>query len=75
MINYSIYPGELIFADWDEFEPEFKEIETAGGVKLRVKSLTDEQYQIEQVISTNPQDYLKTEIMPGAVIKTHLQLE
>lgn len=74
MINYSIYPPEVVFKDWENFNPQYKKITIDGGINLVVEKVNEEEYKVSQVISTNPQDYLKMGLQPGTVIKTGLKL-
>ena len=65
-VIYSLYPvdfaqenseqGELLLMDYQ-------------GVKLYARHLKGREYQVEQILSTEPQDFLKKSIATGAVIK------
>jgi len=74
MINYSIYPGELVFEDYDVFETEYEEIEINNEVSLLVERVNNNQLKISQIISSNPQYYLFQELQPGTVLNTTLKL-
>lgn len=39
------------------------------GRSLRVTSLESGEYEVEQLLSTNPQDFLNESFSPGAIIK------
>jgi hypothetical protein len=69
MLNYSIFTQEFIFEGWDEFEPEYKEIKVSSGVYVLVEQYSNEELKIVQLISSNPQDYLREELSPGKIFK------
>lgn len=75
MINYSILDNNLIFEDWEDFEPKYKVMELSNGVKLQIEQLEGENYKICQVLSSNPQDYLRNNVIPGNLIKLNLKIE
>ncbi|NLM96562.1 MAG: hypothetical protein GX175_02930 [Halanaerobiaceae bacterium] len=74
MLNYSIYPGELIFEDYDTFEAEYEEIELNDEVRLLVERINNNQLKISQIISSNPNYYLLQEFQPGTILNTTLNL-
>lgn len=74
MINYSLYTDECIFADWDDFNPEYEEITTSDGLTLLVERIDAQQVKVFRVISSDPAVYLRDDIMPGTIIKTSLQI-
>ena len=74
MINYSIYDEEVIYDGWDDFEPEYEILEYKG-LKLQVEKISEKQVKINQVISSDPQDFLNENIAPGNTLNLNLQLE
>ena len=74
MINYSIFHNDFIFENWDNFEPEYETIEYKNGIKLKIERINEQQAQIKQIISSNPQHYLNKKIYPGKQIKTKLDI-
>ncbi len=75
MINYSIYENDLIFENWEDFEPKYKIMKLSDGVKLEIEQINEENFKITQVLSSNPQDYLKTDLNPGTLIKSKFELK
>ncbi|MFW6034854.1 MAG: YlzJ-like family protein [Halothermotrichaceae bacterium] len=74
MINYSIYPASMIFQDWDDFEPEYEEINLNDGTTLMIERIDKKQVKIIQVINSDPQKYLTPALTPGSIIKTSLKI-
>lgn len=74
MINYSIYPAELVFNEWDENELDYEELTTREGVILQVIRLNDNNVKIDRVISSDPEVYLRNDLAPGCILKNSLQL-
>lgn len=40
-----------------------------GGVEVYAQVVSEGQYQVVQIMSTDPADFLRKELYPGAVIK------
>ncbi len=74
MINYSLFQAEFVFEEWDNFEPEHEIIELESGKKVIVEK-NKEQFTIERIISSDPVDYLNSDIYPGLKIKDKNQLQ
>lgn len=74
MVNYSIYPEELIFEDYDVFTTEYEELEINNEVRLLVERVNNNQLKISQIISSNPQYYLFQELQPGTILNNTLKL-
>lgn len=74
MINYSIYPKETVFEDYDDFEVKYEEMSLNNDITLLVERIDDKQVKISQIISTDPQIYLNTDIQPGTILKSSLHL-
>jgi len=74
MINYSIFTGEFIMASEEKVKAK-KVIEINSNIKLLVEE-TDkkDEYKILQIISTDPQVFLRSDLNPGTIIKSRLQL-
>ncbi|MGM0409604.1 MAG: YlzJ-like family protein [Bacillota bacterium] len=64
MINYSIYSSSYIFSEWENFNPEYKEIQLNDNLSLIVEKNNDN-YKVIRIISSNPNDYLNSSIAPG----------
>lgn len=69
MMIYSIVPPEVIFAENTEFR-HYEEIAYLGK-KLLVQPKDERTYQIVQLISSEPNDFLATEFSPGTIITLH----
>ncbi|CQR71556.1 hypothetical protein SpAn4DRAFT_4061 [Sporomusa ovata] len=50
-----------------EYQPNYEEIEYAG-TKMLVEKTADNEYRIVRILSTDPRDYLRNDIQPGAVL-------
>ncbi len=74
MINYSIFRKKFIFKDWDQFEPKYEIIELENGLKLQVENINGKKMRVNQVISTNPEDYLNGKIAPGSILNVGIHL-
>ncbi len=74
MINYSIYPSELLFADFDDFEVNYEELTLEDGTTIMVERIDDKQVKVSQIISSDPQCFLRKDIQPGTILKTNLQI-
>ncbi|MFC7392605.1 YlzJ-like family protein [Scopulibacillus cellulosilyticus] len=64
MILYTICPLEDIFEE-EEKQPGKKQTIEVNGVKLIVEDKGDNNYEIVQLISSNPQDFLDGRYQPG----------
>jgi len=74
MINYSIFTGEYIFSDWEDFKPLYEEYNTVEGISLMVERITPRQIRVERIISSDPAVFLRADIAPGIIINTDLQI-
>lgn len=74
MINYSIFPPEMVFEGYDDFDIKYEEINIDSDTSLLVERINDSEVKISQIISTDPQVYLKTDFKPGTILKSSLQL-
>lgn len=63
---YTIIPEEIVLAELDKVPPQ-QEIAYRGR-RLRVLPLPDGKYQIVQLLSSDPRDFLSPEFSPGRVI-------
>jgi hypothetical protein len=74
MINYSIFPAEMVFEGWEEFEPRFELLEVGQGLTLEVERLDQDRVKISRVISSNPRVYLNSSISPGTILNLSLNI-
>jgi len=66
MILWSIVPGELVLGDVTP-PPAYEEIE-CSGMKCLVEKTSPTQCKIIRLLTTDPSDYLRTELQPGAIL-------
>ncbi|KYZ77126.1 hypothetical protein AXX12_03045 [Anaerosporomusa subterranea] len=66
MILWTIMPEELVFGQESYVDP-YEEIEFAGA-KMMVEKIAANQCRIVRIISTDPQDYLRSDLQPGVVL-------
>lgn len=72
MLNYSIYPLELILEGYENFNPEYEEISLSRGLTLLVEKTESNEIKIRKIVSTDPQDYLRPELQPGSILKNDI---
>ena len=69
VILYTPMPLELVLEGFDKTQyPDYKEIEYQG-VQMLVEGAGFGKKRIIKLLSTNPFDYLKPEIVPGSLIE------
>ncbi len=74
MINYSVFTGEFVL-ETEEKIKERKVIKICKEIILLVEETENKnEYKIVQVLSTNPQVYLRSDLNPGTIIKTRLKI-
>ena len=66
-VFYTLYP--VNFVQEKEEKPKEWLLMEYQGVKMYVHHLKDREYQVEQILSTEPQDFIKANIAPGMIIK------
>lgn len=67
MIYYTMMPEDLMYPTLEEDYRKQSVIEM-NGVQLLVQQSENAQYEIIRILSSNPQDYLKSELCPGQKI-------
>ncbi|HHU93202.1 MAG TPA: hypothetical protein GXZ20_08750 [Halanaerobiaceae bacterium] len=72
MLNYSIYPLEMVLEDYDNFEVKYDELILPDGLKILAERIDQEDVKVVKIISTDPQDYLRPELQPGTIIKAKI---
>ena len=70
MIYYSVLNSSYIFKDWDEFDPQYDEIKISNTLSLIVEYCGHDECKIIRVISSNPNDYLNMDLIPGNIVKS-----
>jgi len=66
MILWSIIPPEMIWGTVNPPSP-YEEIEY-NGMKCLVEKTSTTQYRVVRLLTTNPTDYLSTELEPGKLL-------
>ena len=66
MILWSIIPPEMIWGTVNPPSP-YEEIEY-NGMKCLVEKTSTTQYRVVRLLTTNPTDYLCTELEPGKLL-------
>lgn len=67
MILHTIVPSDIIFYKEEEYGEN--KIIQYGECMVEVHSEESGEYSITRIISSNPNDYLRSEIQPGVIIK------
>ncbi|MCF6093170.1 YlzJ-like family protein [Microaerobacter geothermalis] len=67
MIIYSTIPLETIFEGWDQFHPQYAEVQM-GEITMVVEKANNFEAKIVRLISPNPCDYLNPKWAPGEKI-------
>jgi len=67
-IIYTPLPIELVLEGIDKEGPPLQELEV-DGVKMLVEQQSIDKCRIVRLLSTDPADYLKSELMPGTEIR------
>ncbi|AZB42995.1 ribonuclease [Bacillus sp. FJAT-42376] len=71
MILYTTMPQELIFAQDGQDAPA-ERMAVVNGIEMIVRPCADSSFEVVRLLSSNPNDYLQTEWMPGQKIKSGL---
>ncbi len=67
MIMYTSMPLELVYEGFDDFRPQYEEIEY-NGVHMVIEPTGKNQARIVRLLSPDPQDYLNPDYFPGTLI-------
>jgi len=68
MILYTPMQLELVLSGLDNMTNEFDKKASVNGVPVIVRQTGDGKQKIIQLLSTNPADYLRSELYPGTVV-------
>lgn len=68
MIIYTPWPMEEMMNSTAQQNPQYRELEM-GGTKILVEQTASDRCRVVRIMSTNPQDYLKAELQPGAELQ------
>ncbi|WP_033829170.1 YlzJ-like family protein [Bacillus andreraoultii] len=66
MILHTTIPAELIFQQ--EQSPKNEKTILYQGIPLVIEMVNDSQFQVKQIVSTDPKHYLESKIYPGAIL-------
>lgn len=72
MLIYSPMPPELIWEGYDEFKPQYEEI-NLDGILIQIEPLGNNHARVVRIFSTDPPDYLNSLYQPGNIIRYELQ--
>lgn len=68
---YTIMPMEVVFGPPPgESQPEVLSVvaSVGGGVRALVQPLPDGRARLERLLSTDPADYLRSDLIPGTIV-------
>lgn len=68
MTYHTIIPEETLFEGWDDYRPDYLEI-NLNGVQLQVEMLNGTQARIVRLLSADPNDFLNPSYTPGTLIE------
>ena len=67
ILNYSVFCNDYVFEDWENFSPEYEIIELKSHLKIQIERIANNQVRVIRIFSTNPRDYLRTDLFPGLI--------
>jgi hypothetical protein len=67
---WTIVPAELVLDGYERHAPVLQEVRRSG-ITMLVTPLEGGMGRVERLISPNPQDYLRPEWQPGAIVPLH----
>ncbi|MDF2572283.1 MAG: YlzJ-like protein [Sporomusa sp.] len=67
MILWTVVPEELIYANQNQPDIAYEEIEYSGQ-KIVAEQISPSEFRITRLLTTNPSDYLANELQPGTII-------
>lgn len=69
MILYTPMQLELVLAGFEQLDRSSEREVTVNGVPAIVKDAGGGKLELVQLLSTNPMDFLRSELFPGAMVK------
>lgn len=66
MILWSIFPADMVWSTVAP-QPEYEEIE-CSGMKCLVEKIGPRQCRVVRLLTTDPNDYLRSEFQPGTIL-------
>ena len=74
-VLWTIMPMELVTASAGDQEiPVLEELEYQG-IMLQVSKISAVEYKVVRILTTNPKDYLRSELQPGSILTYRPSLE
>lgn len=67
MILWTVVPEEIIFAGQNQPVISCEEIEYLGQ-KVMAEKISQNEFRIVRLLTTDPADYLRNELQPGRII-------
>jgi len=74
LILYTPMQLELVFDGLEEMRPPATREVSIDGVPLLISDTAPGRARVERLLSTNPADYLRPDLFPGAEIELRCQL-
>lgn len=74
MIIWTIIPQEAIWPGDSSSLTEYEQVEY-HGVQVLVEDIGGGQCRIARILTTNPADYLRTDLQPGAILNKKTTFE
>lgn len=68
MTLYTIIPEETVLQGYEEFVPNYLEIQL-NGITMQVEMMNGHQAKIVRLLSCNANDYLNPAYSPGSVLE------
>jgi len=69
LILYTPMQLELVLAGFEQLDRSSEREVTVNGVPAIVKDVGGGKLELVQILSTNPMDFLRSELYPGAMVK------
>lgn len=74
-VLWTIMPMEIVTASAADPEiPALEELEYQG-IRLQASKVSAAEYQVVRILTTNPQDYLRSDLQPGSILTYKPSLE
>ncbi|EGO62113.1 YlzJ-like family protein [Acetonema longum] len=74
-VLWTVMPIETVVASAADPEiPVLEELEYQG-IRLQVSKVSAAEYQVVRILTTNPEDYLRSDLQPGSILTYRPSLE
>ncbi|NPV92264.1 MAG: hypothetical protein HPY50_15985 [Firmicutes bacterium] len=74
MIHYTLLDPETVWEEWPS-KPIPLEQHTINGVPLLMRRIDQQSWRVEQVLSTDPSDFLLPQYQPGVIYGLNPELQ